>query len=99
MNQRLLNRSPLPELALLPHKGNAQSHYLLANGAFATTLDEARHIPLGTTGEATLTNNLVESPGPLGVNLTNNGSLVARVRNTTPKVVATRLMAPYQVST
>ncbi|WP_020601894.1 hypothetical protein [Spirosoma spitsbergense] len=99
MNQRLLNRPPLPGLALLPHKGNAQSHYLLTDGALATTLDEPRRIPLGTTGETTLSNNFVESPGPLAVDVANNGSLVARVRNTTPGIVAIRLTAPYQVST
>ncbi|WP_020605896.1 hypothetical protein [Spirosoma spitsbergense] len=105
MNQQLLNQPPLPGLALvprcllalLPHKGIAQSHYLLNDGALETTLDEPRLI-LGAAWETTLTNKLVNSPGPLAVNLANNRSLVARVRNNTPGIVAIRLMTPYQVS-
>ncbi len=107
MNQRLLNRPPLPELALLPRcllallppKGNAQLHCLLTNGAFATALDEPRHTLLGTTGETTLANNFVDCPGPLAVNLANRGGLVTTVRNTMPRGVTIRWMAPYQVST
>ena len=107
MNQRLLNQPQLSGLAilllcllaLLPQKGHAQLYYLLTDGSATTTLDELRRTPLSAASETTLTNNLVDSPGTLAVDLANNRILVANVRNNLPRIAAISLTAPYTVTT
>ena len=78
---------------------NGYLYYLLTDGSATTTLDELRRTPLSAASETTLTNNLVDSPGTLAVDLANNRILVANVRNNLPRIAAISLTAPYTVTT
>ncbi|MBC3788409.1 hypothetical protein, partial [Spirosoma utsteinense] len=86
-------------LSLLSSVAQAQLYYLMNDGAATTTLDELRRTPLSAASETTLTNNVVDSPGTLAVDLANNRILVASVRNNLPRIAAISLSAPYTVTT